>query len=162
MTLKDYHDFLKEANANGVKNVETFKEILPRFIEALSQTKWSWKNARAMQEQATKLGDTLAEFVLTHPSVSKELPVSPDGVRSFDVTVNNTVYHLSCGFDGYVRTDGEKLTQNFLATLDKGWTKGKLELDITGMKRSDVTGEEIIEAGLVQKPKNIWTEAEVY
>ena len=50
------------------------------------------------------------------------------------------------------------MTQAFLATLPKGWTKSKLELDKSAVNKSTPTEDDLAEVGLVRKVKQTWTE----
>ena len=85
--------------------------------------------------------------------------VSAIGVASGDLEIDGRTYHFSRGFDGYCRTEqGASMSQGFLKTLPKGWTKQRLELSATGVSKADPGEAELAEHGLARKVKDVWLE----
>ena len=109
----------------------------------------------------TRLADGTQGRLDGHPEYvfSQTFSVSPIGVESGDIEIDGKTYHFAHGFDGYDRAEqGQKMTQAFLATLPKGWTKSKLELDKSAVNKAKPTEDDLAEAGLVRKVKQTWTE----
>ena len=90
---------------------------------------------------------------------NQSFSVSPIGVEAGNLEIDGKTYHFAHGFDGYERAErGQTMTQAFLATLPKGWTKSKLELDKSAVNKATPTEDDLAEVGLVRKVKQTWTE----
>ena len=113
------------------------------------------------QEVMQALSEACSAYAHEHPEYvfSQSFSVSPIGVESGDIEIDGKTYHFAHGFDGYERAErGQTMTQAFLATLPKGWTKSKLELDKSAVNKAKPTEDDLAEAGLVRKVKQTWTE----
>ncbi|MCZ0212046.1 hypothetical protein OZK63_42555, partial [Streptomyces sp. UMAF16] len=66
-------------------------------------------------------------------------------------------YHFASGYDGYVRSTPDKLTQDFLATLPEKWRKEKLELSTSGINEDAPSDKELAKRGLAPKVRNVWS-----
>ena len=119
--------------------------------------------ANRIRTASKRVADLLAEactkYAEGHETIFEKGRLIPDqnGVRSGDIDIGETTFHLACGYDGYMRTNGEKITQEFLATLPEGWVKTKNELDTTGVNAANPSDETLEAYGLAEKPNNVWS-----
>lgn len=141
-----------------ITNKESFLAALPLIVEAATKIKAMRATIKKIGDLADALNDKASAYALGHESVFAD-GLRPDGkgVLHGNVEVEGRLFHFSAGFKGYMRSDGDSMTQGFLDGLPEKWTRGKLELDATGIERLGVTSEQLEKAGLVRKPNNVWS-----
>lgn len=157
--IKTLREKAEELLKAGIANRDQLEAALPALV-ALQKAGRSQKRHVVETDAVIRaLSDACSAYARKHPDYvfDQTFLVSPIGVESGDIEIDGTTYHFSHGFDGFVRAEpGKLLTQDFLKELPEGWAKSKLELDLTEMKRLNVTVEEAGEHGLVRKFKDTW------
>ena len=159
--IKELREDAEAALAAGVANRAQLMDAVPALValqnaERSLQLRLKETTAviRALSEACSKYAHEHREYVF-----DKTFSVSPIGVESGDIVVDGRTFHFSHGFDGYDHADpAQKKTQEFLASLPKGWTKAKIELNTVGINRANPTDEELAKHSLVRKVKEVWTE----
>lgn len=143
----------------GVTNKATLLEALPLLIELENAATATFRHASACLKVVRSLSEDCTAYVTDHPSVLEEgtFVENQNGVLTGDVFIEDTDYHLACGYDGYMRTEKAAMDQKFLSRLPKGWTKARLEISTTGINASRPTEEALAAAGLQPRPKNVWS-----
>ena len=143
--------------AAGVKNREALNAALPLLV-AMQERAQALKGVCAtLVKASTMLSELCANYVDGHESVFGDtLREAPNGVVSGNVECGDEVFHYVRGFDGFKRNeDGKQMSQEFLQGLPEGWTETKLALAIG--KEQDISPEELDAAGLMRKPKRVWS-----
>jgi len=141
----------------GISNKATLFEAVPLLIELQEAVENAHKTAKRCKEIASTLSDACSAYALEHQSIFDDgLALISKGVRNGDLTIDQTTYHFTSGYDKPKRLDGDALSQDFLGGLPEGWTKAKLELDTTGINRLKVEDKTLAEAGLYRPEKNEW------
>ena len=163
-SMKDLREIAEAALATGVANKEQLQSAVPALV-ALQNAKRSMElRIKETKEVIEALSAACSAYAHRHPEYvfNQSFSVSPIGVESVesgDLEIDGKTYHFAHGFDGYDRAEqGQKMTQAFLATLPKGWTKSKLELDKSAVNKAKPTEDDLAEVGLVRKVKQTWTE----
>lgn len=108
---------------------------------------------------AGNLSELCAAYAASHQEVfdGGSMIRNQNGVHVGDITEGVLIYHLACGFRGYIRSNGENLTQDFIASLPKGWKKSSLSLNVTGINIAVAKGADPSAYGLIDKPNNDWS-----
>ena len=154
-SMKDLREIAEAALATGVANKEQLQSAVPALV-ALQNAK------RSMELRVIEaLSAACSAYAHRHPEYvfNQSFSVSPIGVEAGNLEIDGKTYHFAHGFDGYERAErGQTMTQAFLATLPKGWTKSKLELDKSAVNKATPTEDDLAEVGLVRKVKQTWTE----
>jgi len=159
MKLKEYAEKAQELIDEGVNNAVNLHEALPILVEGLEAVKAMRRTLAAMSKNLGELADLCTEYALERRSVFLDGVKERDGVLTGDVEVDGTVYHMSAGYDGYVRADGNNLTKEFLESLPDGWTRQRIELDTAAIKEDCSSSDDLGGYGLAPKPKNVWSYA---
>jgi len=156
-TLKDMRIAAEAVLENGVANKAALAEAVPVLVELQEAVSNAYRTAKECTALADALSEACSRYGLAHESVFDEgLSLSPVGVKSGDLTIEDVTYHFASGYDKPKRIDGGKLTQDYLGSLPKDWVKGRLELDTTGINRLGVSEEDLENAGLFRPEKNEW------
>ena len=150
------------AAAEAITSIESRAELVEALatLASLHELNEIAKTVRAKCLNAeAKLSELCTEYAAAHQEVfdGGAMIRNQNGVHVGDITEGDTIHHLACGFDGYIRVNGEKLTQDFISALPKGWKKTKVELDVTGINKAIDKGADASTYGLMDKPKNVWT-----
>jgi len=160
MNCRSFKEIRKAIEELGpITNKEKLLAALPVLVEACVKIKTMRRTIKLMGELADGLNDACSKYAMEHPSVfvNGKLNVDGKGVQHGDVEVGGKLYHFSSGYKGFIREDGDNITQDFLDGLPEKWVKGKIELDATGMERLGVTDAELQKAGLVRRANNVWS-----
>ena len=160
-SMKDLREIAEAALATGVANREQLRSAVPALVALQSAAKSMQRRINETRDVIEALSEACSAYAHRHPEYvfNQSFSVSPIGVESGDLEVDGKTYHFAYGFDGYERAEqGQKMTQDFLATLPEGWTKPKLELDKSAVNRAKPTEDDLAEVGLVRKVKQTWTE----
>ena len=160
-SMKDLREIAEAALATGVANKEQLQSAVPALVALQGAVRSMQLRIKESQEVMQALSEACSAYAHEHPEYvfSQSFSVSPIGVESGDIEIDGKTYHFAHGFDGYERAErGQTMTQAFLATLPKGWTKSKLELDKSAVNKATPTEDDLAEAGLVRKVKQTWTE----
>lgn len=144
----------------GVASKDDLFAALPTLIELQNAIETLAVALRASKKAAAALSKSCTAYATEHPSVfaNKELQLNQQGVLTGDVQLEGAVYHLACGYDGYVRTDAGKMTQEFLQTLPKSWRRARCEIDVSAINKANPTADKLAEYGLCEKPNDVWSE----
>ena len=145
----------------GVANRAQLVAAVPALVALQAELKALADRAREARKVADALALLCSEYAHAHPGYvfGETFAVSAIGVASGDLEIDGRTYHFSRGFDGYCRTEqGASMSQGFLKTLPKGWTKQRLELSATGVSKADPGEDELAEHGLARKVKDVWSE----
>ena len=134
---------------------------LPTLVAQQHALESARKTLNATGALTRKLSEACAAFAKDNETVFEagRLIENQNGVRVGDIVIDDTAYHLACGYDGYMRTDGGKMTQDFLATLPTEWTTKKCELSTSGINANAPTEDDLAKYGLREKPNNTWSAA---
>ena len=159
---KDMKTLRNEAEALLAGKIDTKAKLcaaLPTLVELQRVLELSCKTQKATGVVAKRLAEACTAYAVDHQSVFEKgrLIANQNGVETGDIEIHGSMYHLACGYDGYVRADGEKLTQEFLMGLPEGWRKERFELDKSGVNEAEPSEGELLANGLVEKPKNTWS-----
>ena len=129
-------------------------ELSDRIAQLNAGTKELTESMAAIATLATKYADD-------HPGVFDEPEKEVrEGVFQSQLTTEDGAYRLTRS-RGELQTDtGDALTQGRLAGLPAEWTKQKLELDRTGIRRLKVSDTELAGYGLVRHERKIWSKIE--
>jgi len=160
MNCRSFKEIRKDLESLGViNNKEQFLKALPILIEATTKCAQMRLTVKSINSLATDLNIAVSEYALNHLSVflGGRLVTDGKGILHGDVEVGGKLYHFSSGYKGFVRADGDNVTQDFLDGLPEKWVKGKIELDATGIERLGVTDAELQKAGLVRRANNVWS-----
>ena len=160
-SIKVLREIAEAALETGVANREQLRSAVHALVALQSAERSLQLRAKETRAVIQALSDACSAYARTHPEYvfDQTFSVSPIGVESGDIEIDGKTYHFAHGFDGYDRAEqGQKMTQAFLDSLPKGWTKSKLELDKSAVNRAKPTEAELSEAGLVRKVKQTWTE----
>ena len=160
-SMKALRENAEAALETGVANREQLRSAVPALVALQGAVRSMQLRIKESQEVMQALSEACSAYAHEHPEYvfSQSFSVSPIGVESGDIEIDGKTYHFAHGFDGYERAEpGQKMTQEFLAALPKGWTKSKLELDKSAVNRATPTEDDLAEAGLVRKVKQTWTE----
>lgn len=156
-TMKQLREEAESTIQNGVGNKAALYAAVPLLIELQEALEGVNRTAKATKEIARKLSDACSAYALEHQSVFDEgLSLIGKGVRNGDLTIDETTYHFTSGYDKPKRIDGDAMSHDFLDGLPEGWTKTKLELDTTGINRMKVGEKDLEAAGLFRPEKNEW------
>jgi len=156
-SLKQLRETAEEKILLGVSNKAALFEAVPLLVELQEAVESASKTAKRCKEVAAKLSEACSRYALDHQSVFDEgLGLISRGVRNGELTIDETTYHFTSGYDKPKRLDGDALSQDFLGGLPEGWAKTKLELDTTGINRLKVDDKALGEAGLYRPEKNEW------
>jgi len=156
MTLKEIRTASEDFGA--IANRDDLKRAVPIIVAAQDRFAELGRAIKAAKAALQELSDKASKYALEHPTCFDEsLLVSPIGVKSGDITIDGTVYHLKAGYGTPVREDGDCLTQGFLAELPDEWIKVRTSLDTTAINRLGVTSDELAEKGLVRPAENVWS-----
>ena len=161
-TIKELRVRADEMIAAGIANKDALFAALPVLTELQAKAKSAKKNLAASVKTLTTLSELCSRYALEHESVfaKKRLVTNQQGVRTGDVVLDEATYHFASGYDGYVRSTPDKLTQDFLASLPEKWRKSSLKLDVSGINEDAPSDEELAERGLTQKIRNVWSLAD--
>ena len=160
-SMKDLREIAEAALATGVANKEQLQSAVPALVALQNAVRSMELRIKETKDVMQALSAACSAYAHRHPEYvfNQSFSVSPIGVESGDLEIDGKTYHFAHGFDGYDRAEqGQKMTQAFLATLPKGWTKSKLELDKSAVNKSTPTEDDLAEVGLVRKVKQTWTE----
>ncbi len=160
-SIKVLRSDAEKALDEGVANREQLRSAVPKLVALQKAEKSLRLRLNETQEVIKALSKACSAYAHEHPEYvfNQTFSVSAIGVESGDVEIDGKTYHFAHGYDGYDRAErGQKMTQAFLATLPEGWTKSKLELDTSAVKRFDPSDDDLSDAGLVRKIKQTWTE----
>ena len=160
-SMKDLRKIAEAALETGVANREQLRSAVPALVALQGAVRSMQLRIKESQEVMQALSEACSAYAHEHPEYvfSQSFSVSPIGVESGDIEIDGKTYHFAHGFDGYERAErGQTMTQAFLATLPKGWTKSKLELDKSAVNKATPTEDDLAEVGLVRKVKQTWTE----
>ena len=160
-SIKVLRSDAEKALDEGVANREQLRSAVPKLVALQKAEKSLRLRLNETQEVIKALSKACSAYAHEHPEYvfNQSFSVSPIGVESGDIEIDGKTYHFAHGYDGYDRAErGQKMTQAFLATLPEGWTKSKLELDTSAVKRSNPSDDDLSDAGLVRKIKQTWTE----
>lgn len=149
--------------AEAIKEIATKNDLLDALdileqLETLNEINAS--NLAKCRKLEKSISDLCTEYAVTHQTDVFDgggMNRNQNGVHVGDITDGDVIHHLSLGFRGYIRSNGEMLTQDFLAALPKGWRKSKIELDVTGINKAVDKGADPSKYGLIDKPNNEWT-----
>jgi len=156
-TLKQLREAAEAHVEAGVANKAALLEAVPLLVEFQDALDNANKMAKRCKEVVTNLSEACSAYVLEHPKVLDEgLVLIGKGVKNGDLTIGDTTYHFSSGYDKPKRIDGDALSQEFLGGLPEGWTVMKLSLDTTGINRQKVDDAALESAGLYRPAKNEW------
>ena len=158
-TIKELRERADEMISAGIANKDALFAALPVLTELQAKAESAKKNLAATVKTLTMLSELCSRYALAHESVfeKKRLVTNQQGVRTGDVVLDEATYHFASGYDGYVRSTPEKLTQDFLASLPEKWRKSSLKLDTSGINEDAPSDEELAERGLVPKVRNVWS-----
>lgn len=150
------------AAAEAITSIENRTELVEALatLATLHEMNEIAKTVRAKCLAAeTKLSELCTEYAAAHQEVfdGGAMIRNQNGVHVGDITEGDTIHHLACGFRGYIRANGEKLTQDFIEALPRGWKKTKVELDVTGINKAVEKGADPSEYGLMDRPNNEWS-----
>ena len=165
MAMKNIRTLREEAEAlvrAGVANREQLRAAVPALVALQNADKALQLRIKETRAVIQALSDACSAYAREHPEYvfDQTFSVSPIGVESGDVEIDGRTYHFSHGFDGYVRNEpSEKLTQEFLKGLPKGWAKPSLSLDTTALNKAKLGEEDLKKFGLMRKVKDAWFEA---
>ena len=160
-SMKALRENAEAALETGVANREQLRSAVPALVALQGAVRSMQLRIKESQEVMQALSEACSAYAHEHPEYvfSQSFSVSPIGVESGDIEIDGKTYHFAHGFDGYDRAEqGQKMTQAFLATLPKGWTKSKLELDKSAVNKAKPTEDDLAEVGLARKVKQTWTE----
>ena len=160
-SMKALRENAEAALETGVANREQLRSAVPALVALQGAVRSMQLRIKESQEVMQALSEACSAYAHEHPEYvfSQSFSVSPIGVESGDIEIDGKTYHFAHGFDGYERAErGQTMTQAFLATLPKGWTKSKLELDKSAVNKAKPTEDDLAEVGLVRKVKQTWTE----
>ena len=160
-SIKVLREIAEAALETGVTNREQLRSAVPALVALQNAERSMRLRLKETQAVIQSLSEACSKYAHEHPEYvfDQTFSVSPIGVESGDLEVDGKTYHFAHGFDGYDRAEqGQKMTQAFLATLPKGWTKSKLELDKSAVNKATPTEDDLAEAGLVRKVKQTWSE----
>ena len=160
-SMKALRENAEAALETGVANREQLRSAVPALVALQGAVRSMQLRIKESQEVMQALSEACSAYAHEHPEYvfSQSFSVSPIGVESGDIEIDGKTYHFAHGFDGYERAErGQTMTQAFLATLPKGWTKSKLELDKSAVNKATPTEDDLAEVGLVRKVKQTWTE----
>ena len=160
-SMKDLRKIAEAALETGVANREQLRSAVPALVALQNAVRSMQLRIKETQEVMQALSKACSAYAHEHPEYVfiQSFSVSPIGVESGNLEIDGKTYHFAHGFDGYERAErGQTMTQAFLATLPKGWTKSKLELDKSAVNKAKPTEDDLAEAGLVRKVKQTWTE----
>jgi len=158
-SMKTLRARVEEELAAGVANKERLLAAVPAMMALQSAVNVADMNLKDTKAVLEKLAEACSDYAHEHPEYvfTDTFSVSPIGVQSGDLTIDGRTYHFSYGFDGYRRDDpSQKLTQDFLKTLPKGWTKSETKIDTSAINKLKPSNEELAAAGLQRKPKPQW------
>ena len=157
--IKDLREQVEKMLKEGVATKERLLLALPLLIEFQEALAAARRSQRVCSEAAKALSEACTRYVQNHPSVLEAGHLVPDqnGVLTGDIIIDDADYHLACGYDGYMRTDGGMCTQDFLATLPAAWIKPNLRLSSTAINAANPGEEALAEAGLTGRPNNVWS-----
>ena len=160
-SMKTLREKAEELVRGGIGNRAQLLAAVPALVRLQSAVKMAKARLAETKKVEEELCRVCSEYAHAHPDhvFGESFSVSPIGVESGDVTIDERCYHFSYGFDGYVRSDAaQTLSQDFLAGLPAGWTKSRLELDKTAVNRLKPSEEELASVGLERKVKSGWGE----
>ena len=163
MALKELREEAVELVKAGIENREALETALPILLELLSALSSMAKTLKSCKEVAEKLSDKCSNYAVEHPSVfvGKKLNTTEKGVKVGDVELGDKIYHLACGYDGFVRQSGDPMSQSFLESLPDGWAKSSLKLDTGAINKLATSMADLDKYDLMQKPKNVWSLSEL-
>jgi len=156
-SLKQLRETAEDKLLLGISNKAALVEAVPLLVELQEAIESANKTAKRCKEVAAQLSEACSGYALGHQSVFDEgLSLVGKGVKSGDLTIDETTYHFTSGYGSPKRIDGDVLNQEFLNGLPEGWTKCELKLDTTGINRLKVDSAALEEAGLYRPEKNEW------
>jgi len=159
--IKELREDAEAALATGVANREQLRAAVPALVALQDAERSMQLRLKETKAVIQALSDACSKYAREHPEYvfDQTFSVSPIGVESGDLVVEGRTFHFSLGFDGYEHADpAQKKTQAFLASLPKGWTRTKIELNTTGINKANPTNEELAKYSLARKVKQVWTE----
>ena len=159
--IKELRKDAEEALAAGVANREQLRAAVPALVALQDAERSLQLRLKETAAVIDALSKACSKYAHEHPEYvfDQSFSVSPIGVESGDLVVDGRTFHFSHGFDGYEHADpSQKKTQDFLASLPKGWTKTRLDLNTTGINKTNPTDEELAKHNLARKVKEVWTE----
>ena len=158
-TIKELRERADEMISAGIANKDALFAALPVLTALQAKAESAKKNLAASVKTLTMLSELCSRYALDHESVfeKKRLVANQQGVRTGDVVLGDATYHFASGYDGYVRRAGDKLTQDFLASLPENWRKASLKIDVSGINEDAPSDEELAEHGLAPKTRNVWS-----
>ena len=159
-SLKNLRMKAQEIVQNGVTTRDALNAALPVLVKLKEALEAARANLKGSALDFSDLSEICTRYAEKHPGCFEGSGLVPNqmGVLSGIVEdESENRYKLVIGYNGYERTNGETITQKFLASLPKGWTKTKLELSTTAINSAAVTDGELEKAGLQQKTKAVWS-----
>jgi len=156
-TLKQLREAAEAALESGVGTKAALVTAVPLLVEFQEAIDGASKTAKRCKELAAKLSEVCSAYALEHQGIFDEgLVVIGKGVKSGDLTIDDSTYHFTSGYATPKRIDGDALSQDFLGGLPEGWAKLRFELDTTGINRLKVDDAALKAAGLYRPEKNEW------
>lgn len=151
--------------AEATKEINSKEELVHALATLIKLQELNEVNEalnRKCKRVAANLSELCTAYAASHQEVFNggSMIRNQNGVHVGDITDGSSIYHLACGFKGYIRSNGEKLTQDFLDALPKGWKKSSLSLDVTGINTAVDKGANPATYGLIDKPNNEWSAKE--
>ena len=161
-TMRELRERAEEMISAGIANKDALFAALPVLTELQTRAESARKRLAAAVRATASLSELCSRYALEHESVfeKRRLVTNQQGVKTGDVVLDEATYHFASGYDGYVRSTPEKLTQDFLATLPESWRKQKLELSTSGINEAAPSDKELAKRGLAPKVKNAWSKTE--
>ena len=158
-TIRELRERADEMISAGIANKDALFAALPVLTALQAKAESAKRNLAATVKSLTMLSELCSRYALEHESVfeKKRLVTNQQGVRTGDIVQGDATYHFASGYDGYVRSTPDKLTQDFLATLPENWRKQKIELSTSGINEDAPSDEELAKRGLAPKVRNVWT-----
>ena len=158
-TIKELRERADEMISAGIANKDALFAALPVLTELQAKAESAKKNLAASVKTLAQLSELCSRYALAHESVfaKRRLVANQQGVRTGDIALDEATYHFSSGYDGYVRSTPDKLTQDFLASLPENWRKQKLELSTSGINEDAPSEKLLARHGLMPKVKNVWS-----
>ena len=158
-TIKELRVRADELISAGIANKDALFAALPVLTALQAKADIAKKTLAVTVKSLTMLSELCSRYAIAHESVfeKKRLVANQQGVRTGDVVLGDATYHFASGYDGYVRSAGDKLTQDFLASLPENWRKASLKIDVSGINADGPSDEELAERGLAPKVRNVWS-----
>lgn len=159
MRYRTYKAIRTDLDAVGaIKNIEDFKAAVRLVVESQTKLDDMGRLEKMIKAKTQEVSEKCSAFALAHRSVFVNgLAKDGKGVEHGDVLIGDDLYHFAAGYEGLIRLDGGKMTQEFIATLPEKWVKAVLKPSQTTMQTLGVTEDDLHKAGLVRRANNVWS-----